>query len=144
MKVFLILFVLSALAFGCNKEKVINRKLKGDWEVTYRSTFWQNGFNTVPQTNEIANWAILSLDKNGEGTLKVYGEEDQPLIVKHFVDGDERFEILDFNGDSNGVFNVTWGWDKKSFQMTQRDMIYGTDNQEYEVFSEVILICKKK
>ncbi|HTO35173.1 MAG TPA: hypothetical protein VLZ72_02975, partial [Flavobacterium sp.] len=104
----------------------------------------QNGFNTAPQTNEIANWAILSLDKNGEGTLKVYGEEDQPLIVKHFVDGDERFEILDFNGDSNGVFNVTWGWDKKSFQMTQRDMIYGTDNQEYEVFSEVILICKKK
>ena len=66
------------------------------------------------------------------------------MEVKHFVDGDERFELFDINGDSNGVFNVTWGWDKKSFQMTQRDMIYGTDNQEYEVFSEVILICKKK
>lgn len=66
------------------------------------------------------------------------------MEVKHFVDGDERFELLDINGDSNGVFYVTWGWDKKSFQMTQRDMIYGTDNQEYEVFSEVILICKKK
>lgn len=144
MKIFLMLFVLATLSFGCNKEKSANRKLKGDWKVTLRLTHWQNGYSTAPTVTTYSNMATLSMDKNGEGTLKDTDPQYSPLKAKHFMDGNERIQLSDENGTILGDLYVTWGWDKKSFQMADRNMHYGTPSESYESYVEELYICKKK
>lgn len=144
MKMFLMLFVLATLSFGCNKEKAATRKLKGDWKVTVRATHWQNGSSTAPQSTTYSNIGTLSMDKNGEGILNDFDPQYDPITAKHFMDGDERIRLTYMDGVLHGDFYVTWGWDKKSFQMAKRNIEYPTPPQAYESYVELIYICEKK
>lgn len=164
MKTLIICIVSTLLLVGCNKETQVNSKLKGTWKVSERYTIWVNNSNGTPQTKESFNIGTIVFDKKGKGVLTfpnityiVYDTAvvgggtvisqhpvTQDLIYNVSYLNDENDQLIFENDQSIFYYNLTWGWDKKSFTAFNRGLNYGGNNFSNNYKETIFTFIKEK
>lgn len=155
MKKILILFFVTTLLLACNKESVTKTRLKGEWKVDIKQTYWYNGNNTnPPQVFKKANFATITFDKKGKGKFRsnemyavpytdtvwnggsyqVTTNYKQEYITYDLESDGDALKFI-YNNDQGQRVIINWSWDKKSFTLIPS---LGMNNKN---FNELVYTC---